>query len=145
MAALSFQLRFVDRIRCGLKQPGYERFGPKTQTIRALRKDGRPHAAPGQTLNLYYHQRFKDGFMIGNARCTLIVPITIKIAPLNNPKSLESIDSEVTGLLSERSSLDLFAYMDGFTSWTDMRVFWHEHHPEVTEFEGSLIRWEPLT
>lgn len=116
-------------------------FMPKTQTIRAERKNG--HARPGGDLQLYHHQRLKDGFLIGRARCVSTSPITLKFG------SVDLIQDDAC-LITDVRGLDEFARKDGFNDWWDMRAFWAENHPGsmngagFLEWTGRLIRWEPF-
>ncbi len=41
--------------------------------------------------------------------------------------------------------LDEFAVTDGFATWDDLKSFWAENHPGVTDFKGVLVLWEPLS
>lgn len=152
MTAYSFHIRFVDRIRAGLlsDEEWRRRSGTtavladvpqKRQTIRAERKNG--HSRPGGDLQLYYHQRHKDGFLIGYARCVSTTPITLKFGKVD-------LVQDDQCLITGARGLDDFAIKDGFCDWADMRQFWAENHPGSMrgagslEWTGRLIRWEPF-
>lgn len=142
MVAYSFKSRFVTPIRIGLWLPAPSEFGvelpttPKCQTIRAEGK--RRHARPGEELQLYHGLRTKSAFLIGRARCTDIKPIYIEVeAPL--------IIIGDQHRITTRSELDEFARNDGFKDYEDFALFWYEeHHETMNDFNGLLIRWEPL-
>lgn len=137
MVAYSFKRRFVDRIRVGLSSVSLS-FDPppKLQTIRAVGK--RRHARPGETLQLYHGMRSSDCFKIGDARCTSVEPIVIKV-PLDDAWLAVKIgDGE------EFVAGDVFAQADGFPSIEDMWQFWREEHADARVFRGLLIKWEPL-
>lgn len=127
MVAYSFQPRFIEPIRQGLK----------TQTIRATGL--RRHARPGELLQLYSGMR--------TAHSTRILPDT---------PCLEVMQVEITFALGARPlidrirtdgvrirDLDAFAIRDGFTDREDMSAFWRDHHPHATAagFDGVLIEW----
>lgn len=127
MVAYSFNPRFIEPIRQGLK----------TQTIRA---DGlRPHARPGQLLQLYSGMR--------TAHCIRILPDTPCLAVMRveigfsfGQKVL--IDRIKTDGVRVRD-LDAFAIRDGFLDRYDMSAFWRDHHPDTDDkgFTGTLIEW----
>lgn len=142
MVAYSFNKRFVSPIRVGLgikihHEPGDAHvYTPKRQTIRATGK--RRHARPGETLQLYHGMRTKQCFKIGEARCTDVVPIIIRVPRDDAWLSVKIADEP------EKLADDAFAQADGFASVEDMWLFWRQEHPLVRTFTGFLIRWESL-
>lgn len=127
MVAYSFAPRFVEPIRQGLK----------TQTIRA---DGlRPHARPGQLLQLYTGMRTKHcRRILPDVPCLTVMKVQIEFAF----DSEWVIDKITTDGIRVRD-LDAFAIRDGFTDHEDMSAFWRAYHPEAnaTGFDGILIEW----
>jgi hypothetical protein len=155
MAALSFKRRFVAPICTGLGREIPKGFFetiqtdylPKRQTIRSGRvienearsRKGRLLARIGGELQLYCGMRTKGCFLIGRARCIDVQPIQIRF--WLNPR-LDGVRCRTHGTLTGLT-LDGFAVLDGFRDWEDMRKFWTEEHPNIKDFEGVLIRWEP--
>lgn len=144
MVAYSFKRRFVVPISLGLGLPYAVDFiddvetcsRPKTQTIRAHGK--RRHAREGETLQLYHAQRTRQCFKIGEAPCTSVEPVVIKLQKRWRRK--ESI--QLPGRHYDSiDGLDEFAVTDGFRSWHAMAEFWDKEHPGITDFHGALIRW----
>ena len=135
MVAYSFQKRFVEPIRFGLRSPPFCSveldLWPKRQTIRA---DRRRHARPDEELQLYCGMRTRQCFLIGRAACIGIRPIVIDL-------KRETI--KLGDLVFAGASLSSFARCDGFSNWMDMRDFWRETHGG-DKFSGVLIQWEPL-
>lgn len=124
MVAYSFNPRFVEPIRQGLK----------TQTIRAhgLRR----HARPGELLQLYTGMR--------TVHCRLIIPAT----PCLDTMSIE-IDFRGDQIARIKTDglpcldLDAFAIRDGFSDAADMSAFWRDRHPKTLRsgFFGVVIEW----
>jgi hypothetical protein len=131
MVAYSFQPRFIEPIRQGLK----------TQTIRAIGQ--RRHARPGELLQLYSGIR--------TAHCTRILPDTpcVEVMQIEIRFRAGEIARIFTDGIPVRD-LDAFALRDGFADALDMWAFWREHHPQavaaagggvMTAFCGILIEW----
>lgn len=125
---------------------------PKRQTIRAEGK--RRHARLGETLQLYTAMRTKQCKLIGKARCTAVVPITINFEYRYQPdwpagriefgdERAQWSENPPMHVCQGQENLDNFARLDGFEGWAEMRDFWDEEHG-LGEFKGVLIRWEPL-
>lgn len=126
MPAFNFKARFADDVR----------FGIKRQTVRADRKDGRPHAKVGDTVKLYTGMRTKSCTLLAEATVTAVERVRIEDSCMyvNGrvlPSSLYSRDCEQTD--------NEFAEADGFESFMDMADWFSEHHG--LPFEGTLIRW----
>lgn len=157
MVAYSYKRRFIVPIMVGLGLPlrpedismaiadGAPLDRPKRQTIRANGK--RRHARPGETLQLYYAQRSPQHCRkIADSRCSEVLPVKIRFAKHRRPN--DSVLLPNHGYVNrgyEEGELDHFAVSDGFLSWEEMRDFWRAEHPGVTDFDGVLVRWEPLT
>lgn len=127
MVAYSFNPRFIEPIRQGLK----------TQTIRA---DGlRPHARPGQLLQLYSGMR--------TAHCIRILPDTPCLAVMRVEIIFDLGQRPLIGRITTDGvpvrDRDAFALRDGFSDIEDMSAFWRDHHPQVAAggFTGTLIEW----
>jgi hypothetical protein len=134
MVACSFKKRFVDPIRVGLSRVSLSfDCPPKRQTIRAIGK--RRHARPGETLQLYTAMRTKQCELIGEAPCSSVEPIVIKV-----PKD----DAWLWIRIGEAKAFeagDDFAIADGFQDIEDMWNFWRSEHPDTAMFSGVLIKW----
>lgn len=138
MVAYSFKKTFIPAIRLGLGQPvdGHVT-APKRQTIRAVGR--RRHAREGEILQLYYGLRTKQVERIGVAKCASVTPIRI-VVPIDDAWLNVQIGDEPEALAT-----DEFALRDGFGSVEDMWLFWRTNHPDVGDFRGLLIKWEPIT
>lgn len=125
MVAYSFKSRFVEPMCAGRKR----------QTIRAERKR---HAMVGEKIQLFTGMRTKQCRLIGTARCSSVVPITLRM--LSSPLLDEAeYGGRIVCLMQD---LDAFARMDGFADWWEMRRFWRDEHGEPVEWSGVLIRWD---
>lgn len=156
MSAYSFKRRFVNPIRIGLglvpiepkiiddpdSSSGYSleaKVRPKRQTIRAEGK--RRHARPGEIVQLYHGMRTKQCFKIGDGRCISARPIKLSFiawgcAIIDGGKTSDDCFYD--------EKLNSFAHSDGFEDWESLKEFWRKEHSDVEEFEGILIKWEPL-
>lgn len=122
------------------------RFGPlildgsKRQTIRAPRKDLRPHAREGQTLYLYTGLRTKNARKLGEACC-----LGVDDVRLNLQRDSATVIS-VRGVMPivGPADLDAFAQRDGLADWADMKAIFAELHGDMPEFNGVMIRWGEL-
>lgn len=123
MPALNFQKRFVTLIRSG----------EKCQTIRAVRKDGRPPCRHGDRLKLYTGMRTKGCRLVKTVEVIDCEKITIRHDGAYLADAVYGPDGE---------SPDFFARLDGFTDWTEMRDWFAQAHG--LPFEGWLIRWKPI-
>lgn len=124
MVAYSFKRRFVDPILEGTKR----------QTIRA---DRRRHARPGEELQLYTAMRTKSCRLIAKARCLSVEPVLLFFI---GPPLI------VVGTVRDpQPHPDDFAMADGFADWGEMHDFWRTEHFDPAEFEGVIIKWEPLS
>lgn len=125
MPALNFQKLFVPLIISGHKR----------QTIRALRKDGRPPAKPGDRLRLYAGMRSKECELVAEVEVVSCLPVRI----FGTGYEVTHDEDEIEywhGL-----SLYSFARLDGFLNWVEMRDWFERTHG--LPFEGWLVRWEP--
>lgn len=133
MVAYSFQSRFAEPILAGTKR----------LTIRAARKR---HARPGEEVQLFTGMRTRQCRLLGRSTCIQVCPIKLHMA--ENIVAVEgALDfPEVPGEARfEGSGLDIFARMDGFADWADMRAWWTEGGAERTTFAMTLIRWGALS
>lgn len=130
MPLLGFRPRFADPILDGTKR----------QTIRAPRKDKRPHAREGQKLYLYTGLRTQHARKLGEATCTGVDEVY-----MNFQRNAVTVTSAlgVRPILAF-SNLDEFAQADGLADWADMKATFAEIHGERIEFWGSIIHWGKL-
>lgn len=130
MVAYCFRPRFVAPILAGTKR----------QTIRAHR---RRHARPGEEVQLYTGMRTRACRLIGRAVCAAVEPVWLAFSPRAAAELFRVGDT-----LLHPAAMERFAQADGFASVSDMAAFWFEHHAgpgdRLVEFEGVLIRWEPI-
>lgn len=131
MPLLGFRARFATPILAGTKR----------QTIRAPRKDKRPHATEGATLYLYTGLRTKNARKLGEARC-----IGVDEVRLNFLCDRVTVTSAIgTRPILSHDQLDDFAREDGLADWADMKATFAEiHGTDLVEFWGSIIYWGKL-
>lgn len=127
MPALNFNTQFALAVETGTK----------SQTIRAHRKDGRPHCKVGDTIKLYTGMRTKSCRVLRTARVTRIDTITINAIDmqLNGRQIFSNLDSRDADLTDNE-----FAKNDGFNSFTDMAAWFERTHG--LPFSGVVIYWE---
>lgn len=128
MPALNFQKQFADDVEQGVKR----------QTVRAHRKDGRPHCRVGDTLKLYTGMRTKACRLLGEAEVIRIAPVCIRDIGMTLdgrwlPTSLASRD-QIDPTDNE------FAEADGFSSFVEMADWFQNAHG--LPFEGVVIYWD---
>ncbi|MDO9443068.1 MAG: hypothetical protein Q7T73_19485 [Beijerinckiaceae bacterium] len=123
MVAYSFKKQFGPPILAGTK----------AQTIRADRKR---HARPGEELQLYTGMRTRQCRLIARVPCITVYPCRLDFG-------LRMVFANDRWIRTDKD-LDAFAVLDGFRSWDVMGAFWRAEHPDVSAFEGVLIRWTPL-
>jgi hypothetical protein len=147
MVAYSFQRRFVAPIEIGLGIPvtvpaWVPDPPPKRQTIRAIGK--RRHVRAGEEMQLYHGMRTKQCFLIGLGTCVSSLPISLDFTLEHIVIDREQFcgDGQKT-VYKGTSRLDLFARMDGFADYADMREFWREEHEGVDAFAGVIATWKP--
>lgn len=130
MVAYSFQPRFIEPIRAGLKR----------QTIRAHRKR---HARPGEAIQLYAGMRTRHcRKIIDDPVCTAVEPIEIAV-PEQQPGFVHNGFQWRGGVGTDWAYLtEDFAAADGFEGVLDMWRFWRRHHGPGL-FRGVVIRWKP--
>ncbi len=116
MPSLNFKARFAPDVVAGIK----------TQTIRAPRKDGRPHCIPGDPLHLFTGMRTKYCRRLGKGICTERRQIWIEYGRV-------IVDGQPI------KDDDAFARADGFANAMQLYDFFQEEHG--LPFEGSLIKW----
>jgi hypothetical protein len=144
VVAYSFKRRFVAPVHIGLGLPldalktGFTSSSievrPKTHTIRANGR--RAHARPGQALQLYYAQRTKQCFKIGDAVCREVREILIRVG------KVPDMDIAIENRPLSARKTEEFARSDGFDNVEDMWLFWRENHADVFCFEGVIVDWK---
>lgn len=126
MPALNFQKRFADAVETGEKR----------QTVRALRRDGRAHCKPGDTIKLYTGMRTKNCRLLAEARCDAVRSIRVE------PTSMEINGRILFSAVHHRDADQTdneFAQADGFDSFMDMADWFRDNHG--LPFEGVVITW----
>ena len=126
MPALNFKAEFAEDVE----------YGHKRQTVRAPRKDGRPHCKVGDTLKLYTGMRTKDCRLLGEATVTRIA--RVKIEPTCMYVNDRLLPSAIYDRDCEQTDNE-FAEADGFKSFTDMANWFSDVHG--LPFEGTVIEW----
>lgn len=125
MVAYSFQPRFVEPIRQGLK----------TQTIRM--KGLKPHVRPGQMMQLYTGMRTPQcRRILPDVTCLEVMPIRIGF----ETGEIRNVWTDGIPVMD----LDAFAIRDGFADAVDMWAFWCDHYPAAVAeggFHGVVIEW----
>lgn len=126
MPALNFKAQFAEDVE----------YGHKRQTVRAPRKDGRPHCKVGDTLKLYTGMRTKACRLLGEATVTRIA--RVKIEPTCMYVNDRLLPSAIYDRDCEQTDNE-FAEADGFKSFTDMANWFSDVHG--LPFEGTVIEW----
>lgn len=126
MPAINFKKEFAEDVE----------WGHKRQTIRAPRKDGRPHAKVGDRIRLYTGMRTKGCRLLGEATVTKIDTlwmdaVGMKLNGQHVQSALGSRDDPITD--------NEFAQADGFEGFTEMANWFSEVHG--LPFEGVVIYW----
>jgi hypothetical protein len=131
MPALNFKAEFVPKILdCS-----------KCQTIRARRRDGRPHARSGDRLKLYTGMRTRACCLVATVWVTNCEGIVIHTDGIEFRPGTLGAHFWSENLPTKRVMLDSFAKRDGFKGWTEMREWFAKVHG--LPFEGTLISWAP--
>ncbi len=122
--------------------------GDLTQTIRALRRDGRDPKV-GDVLYLFTGQRTKKCRRLGEARCSRVTPIRIAVFDTWIHQILEyqlvalSYRTDECEYLPwsiySRSQERKIARADGFSDMVEMAEWFKKTHG--LPFYGLLIRW----
>lgn len=136
MVAYSFNKRFAGPIQRGIK----------THTIRPPRKR---HAWRGEAVSLYCGMRTRECFrIIPDPTCTEV--LHVELMPMRNRIVLHTGRDEFGAMcavfnIHKPSSLDWFAFRDGFENWAEMKGFWLATYPEANDpdlyWDGVLINW----
>jgi hypothetical protein len=133
MPSLSYKGRFVDYVEAGLNENAKPTDRIKRQTIRNFRKYP---VKPGDTLYHYYAQRTKWCRKLGESICKSADQITIRA------NSVRIKHANGVHIITNKGSLDAFAYADGFANWREMIRWWKlTHGPKCFPFTGQLIMW----
>lgn len=126
MPALNFRQEFADDVKLDFKR----------QTIRAPRKDGRPHARIGDTLKLYTGMRTKSCRLLAEVTVTRIDTVWMDGGSMKlNGKPVYSTLSARDDPITDNE----FAQADGFNSFTEMADWFRDVHG--LPFEGVVIYW----
>ena len=155
MPALNFQKQFalpvlagmvkrfhIDAVQRAAERDGFEdtlnelladheKIQPKTQTIRAFRKDGRDPNA-GDKLYLYTGMRTKNCIKLGEVICKEVSEIEISDQMIFLKTDL------IQGPLLTWQARAL-AQADGFDDLEDMQNWFKQTHD--LPFKGKLIKW----
>jgi hypothetical protein len=128
MPALNFKKQFAEDVE----------FGNKRQTVRAPRKDGRPHCKSGDTIKLYTGMRTKDCRLLGEATVLRAEPVRIEATCmyLNGPPT--AFRDHFTGPVGNYRQRIRPA--DGFGGFTEMANWFDDTHG--LPFEGTVIYWD---
>jgi hypothetical protein len=126
MPALNFQARFAHDVE----------WGHKRQTVRAPRKDGRPHCKVGDQLKLYTGMRSKACRLLYVATVTRIA--TVRIEAVEMFINGRRLPSAIYDRNCEQTDNE-FAQADGFDSFTEMAAWFEKTHG--LPFEGVLVEW----
>lgn len=137
MGALNFQKQFLPAVENGIdmiKSRPYRHPGitPKTQTIRAERKDNRVPLV-GEHLYLYNGMRTKHCLKLADVVCDRVAEVRV------DEFSLE-IDGVRYGWRTQGA--DQMAIRDGFENSTEMWRWFEKAHR--LEFRGHLMTWSAL-
>lgn len=128
MPALNFKKQFAQDVE----------FGVKRQSVRAPRKDGRPHCKVGDTLKLYTGMRTKECRLLGEATVQQIAKVRIEGTEmfLDGKRLYSTLHSRDQFGQTDNE----FAEADGFGSFMDMADWFQEVHG--LPFEGVVIFWD---
>ncbi|MDZ7824437.1 MAG: hypothetical protein U5K75_10660 [Ahrensia sp.] len=116
MPAINFSNQFFEKIQSGAK----------TQTIRKVRTDGRPHCRVGDVISLYTGMRTKQCQLIALAKVKETRSVIISDGSIYS-------DGEIEDHLA-------FAQSDGFDSVAEFNKWFADHYG--LPFHGVLIKWE---
>lgn len=128
MPALNFQARFAEDVE----------YYDKRQTVRAIRKDGRPHCKVGDTIRLYTGMRSKSCRLLREATVTSIDHVRIEATKMWMNGSL--LPSTIYSRDQTEPTDNEFAVADGFKGFTEMAKWFDSVHG--LPFEGVVISWE---
>ncbi|MBN2752592.1 MAG: hypothetical protein JXQ84_07775 [Rhodospirillaceae bacterium] len=134
MPALNFKKRYAELVETGEKQ----------QSIRPLRRDGRPHCKIGDALKLYTGMRTNSCTLLGEGRVKSIAPVKIYST------HMELSGQRLPNALYSRDQLEPtdneFAQADGFSDFMEMSCWFSGQYGlpncDGTPFEGVVIAWE---
>ncbi len=129
MPALNFKQEFAEKIADG----------SKTQTVRKPRKDGRPHAKPGDKINLYTGMRTKECRLLCEARVTSVRPVTLDGTSMTLG-GREMRQGEGNQYFDPETFDNDFARADGFDEYMDMAAWFDERYG--LPFKGVVIQWD---
>ena len=128
MPALNFKEQFARDVE----------LGAKLQTVRAPRKDGRPHCKVGDTLKLYTGMRTKNCRLLAEARVLRVGKVRIE------PTHMFLDGRRLPSALLSRDQIEPtdneFAEDDGFEDFMEMAAWFDRVHG--LPFDGVVIYWD---
>jgi len=125
MPVLLFQPRFVPLILSGQKR----------RTVRALRRDGRPHCKPGDPLFL----RSWSGLPYRSQQRRLMAATCLRVAQVSIFDDFTRSAILIDGEWLPFATFDAFAQADGFADWKEMFRWLVDVHG--FPFHGEIIHW----
>lgn len=128
MPALNFKKQFAEDVELGVKK----------QTIRAPRKDGRPHCRVGDTIKLYTGMRTKQCRLLGEA--VVIRMERIRIDDIEMFINGHRLPSQIYNRDQPEPTDNEFAQADGFEDFMSMADWFRDVHG--LPFEGTAIYWD---
>jgi hypothetical protein len=141
MGALSFKSRFVDKVEAGLRNEK----GGKRQSIRNFRKRA---IKVGEMIYLYYAMRTKQCRKLGEAKCISVDIIVIdehQILIHDGWFDFENKELHWGNMKNKYSTpeeLQAFAQDDGFTTFSEMKMWWRATHGvDSIPYTGNLYKW----
>ena len=127
MPALNFKAQFAEDVE----------YYNKRQTVRARRKDGRPHCKVGDTIKLYTGMRTKGCRLLREGTVTGVDTIWMDATSMKiNGRHVYSVIHD----RSDPTTDNEFARADGFDGFTEMADWFSDVHG--LPFEGVVIHWE---
>jgi len=139
MPSLSYKGRFVEYVEAGLQKPLPKGKRIKRQTIRNFRKHP---IKPGDTLYHFYGMRTKWCRKLGESICKTSQVVRIAKTEVTVYDRLENGRLKFNRAYKGTKKLNLFAIADGFSEWTEMRMWWVvTHGAKCFPFTGNLIKW----
>lgn len=127
MPAFNFKAEFAEAVE----------WGHKRQTVRADRRDGRPHCKRGDKIKLYTGMRTTTCRLLGTATVTHTARVRIEATCMYLDGRL--VPATLWGRDGPQTDNE-FAEADGFPSFTDMANWFEDTHG--LPFEGTVIYWD---
>ena len=132
MVAISFsKIKFVDSIKKLWKD----------QTIRPYNEKRFKQIQENKNLQLYYKQRNKNGFKIGDAELEEIFKLRLYKPGVTDVKTIQVFDGKWRDCTEEE--VKWIEFRDGFANLDDMYEFFHNTYGDkVYTMEFMVIRWK---